>query len=138
MPNLGAHCAISKQCTGFAFEELHQWIDSPAEVLGADHRIECHAYTRNDANTIRRYWNRKKGSGWGDKVVIEWLFHIAIDNIHTAFKFSQSCYGQLTYNFLEIGIQESGYIHAAFDRADKNALQAKFSSERPTLLQEVG
>ena len=90
MPNLGAHCAISKQRTGVAFEELHRWIDSPAEELGSDHRIIRHAYTRDDANKIRRYWDRKKGSGWGDKAVIEWLFHIAIDNIHTAFKFSQS------------------------------------------------
>ena len=48
MPKLPAHCAISKQRTGFNFTRLHQWIDNPPEAkeLGPDHRIERHAYTK--------------------------------------------------------------------------------------------
>jgi hypothetical protein len=33
MPNRNTHCAISKQRTGFSFEELHKWIDEPQEYL---------------------------------------------------------------------------------------------------------
>ena len=88
MPNLIAHCAISKQRTGFNFKELHQWIDNPPEVkyLGSDHRMERHAYTKDDMKTIKDYWNGRKGPGWGEKAIIEWLFHIAIDNISTGYK----------------------------------------------------
>ena len=93
MPNIRAHCAISKQRTGFNFEELHRWIDNPPEInnLGVDHRIERHAYTVADEQYIKTYWDQKKGPGWGEKAVIEWLFHVAIDNISTAYKLSKSC-----------------------------------------------
>ncbi len=139
LPNLRIHCAISKQRTGYAFKELHEWIDSSSEKLGSDHRIERHAYTEKDRAAIRK-WNRKKGSGWGNKAIVEWLFHIAVDNINTAFKFSKRrhYYGKRTYNLLEIGIQDSGYIHAAFDRLSKKELEEKFSRQRPTLLHDVG
>lgn len=139
MPNLRIHCAISKQRTGYAFEELHRWIDSSSKKLGSDHRTERHAYTGKDTETIREYWDRKKGSGWGYKAIVEWLFHIAIDNIESAFKSSKRryVYGKRAYNLLEIGIQDSGYIHAAFDRLSKKELEEKFSRDRPTLLHEV-
>jgi hypothetical protein len=140
MPNLRTRCAISKQRTGYAFKELHRWIDSASEKSGPDHRTERHAYTEKDAETIREYWDRRKGSSWGNKAIVEWLFHIAIDNIDTAFKFSKRkmFYGKRAYNLLEIGIQDSGYIHAAFDRLGKKEMEEKFSRDRPTLLHEVG
>jgi len=140
MPNLRIHCAISKQRTGYAFKKLHQWIDSASEKLGPDHRTERHAYTEKDAETIRKYWDTKKGSSWGNKAIVEWLFHIAIDNINTAFRFSKRrhFYGKRAYNLLEIGIQDSGYIHAAFDRLSKKELEEKFLRDRPALLHEVG
>ena len=105
MPNLRAHCAISRQRTGFEFEELNRWIDNPPEanILGPDHRIKRHAFTIEDMEYIRKYWDERKGYGWGDKAVIEWLFHIAIDNIHTAYKLSIPHYGDSTYNFIKIG-----------------------------------
>lgn len=55
MPNLRTHYAISRQRTGYTFEELHRWIDSPSKKIGLNHRIERHAYTRKDVETIRRY-----------------------------------------------------------------------------------
>lgn len=130
MPNLKAHCAISYQRTGFSFEELHQWIDNPpdAKYLGSDHRIERHAYTKEDMNTIKDYWDRRKGPGWGEKAIIEWLFHIAIDNISTAFKYSKSHYGKNTYNLIEIGIATSGFINVKFNRASDKQLKNKFKS----------
>ena len=57
MPNLGAHCAISKQRTGFPFEKLHLWIDNPpeAKILGPDHRIERQAFTIGDMEYIKDF-----------------------------------------------------------------------------------
>ena len=119
MPNFKAHCAISKQRTGYDFELLHRWVDNPPEAkfLGADHRIIRHAFTAEDMETIKKYWDLTKGHGWGDKAIIEWLFHIAIDNISTAFKLSRNCYGENTYNLITIGISTSGFINVKFDRA---------------------
>ena len=128
MPSLQAHCAISKQRTGFNFAELHRWIDNPPEAkhLGPDHRIKRHAFTIEDMETIKNFWELKKGSGWGEKAVIEWLFHIAIDNINTAFKLSKSHYGENTYNLIKIGISTSGFINVDFDRASDFQLKKNF------------
>ena len=128
MPSFKAHCAISKQRTKFPFADLHKWIDHSPEagILGPDHRIERHAYTVADSNYIKNYWERKKGPGWGEKAVIEWLFHIAIDNIHTAFKLSKSHYGDYTYNLMEIGITSSGFINVDFERASDDELGTRF------------
>ena len=128
MSNFKAHCAISKQRTGFDFAKLHRWIDNPPEAkfLGADHRIERHAFTIEDRETIKKYWDSKKGFGWGEKAVIEWLFHIAIDNISTAFKLSKKCYGENTYNLIKIGISKSGFINVDFNRASDFQLRKQF------------
>ena len=47
----------------------------------------------------------------GEKAVVEWLFHIAIDNLATAFKMSSQSfsYGPKTYNLMEFGFDRSGY-----------------------------
>ena len=128
MPDLKTHCAISKKRTKFSFEELHRWTDNPSRTknLGPDHRIERHAYTIKDEKYIRDFWARKKGDGWGEKAVIEWLFHIAIDNISTAFKLSKTHYGDYTYNLIKIGIEGSGLIHVDFNRASDQELKEKF------------
>ena len=65
---------------------------------------------------IKSYWDKQKGLGWGDKAVIEWLFHIAIDNISTAYKLSIPCYGENTYNVINIEIKKSGFVEINFDR----------------------
>ena len=88
MPGLNLHCAISKLRTGFGFEELHKWIDEANVVLEPDHRIERHSYNKEDEAYIREWWDREKGEGWGEKAVEEWLFHIALDNMLTAYRFA--------------------------------------------------
>jgi hypothetical protein len=99
MPNLATHCALSKKRTRFDFGELHKWMDSPAAELGYDHRIARHAYNVAEERQIIEYWDRKKGRGWGEKAVVEWLFHIAIDNKSTAFKKSYKVIAVPTFHF---------------------------------------
>jgi len=123
MPRFKTHCAISKKRTGNDFAELHRWIDEPRRRLGCDHRIERHHYNENDKNTI-------KGC-WGEKAVIEWLFHIALDNLDTAFKMSNQSfsYGHKTYNLMQFGLSKSGYIHCDFQRVDESELHFIFEDE---------
>ena len=118
MPRLDVHCAISKKRTRFGFEELHAWIDEGAAALGVDHRKKRHYFNRKDQQRIKDYWDTKKGTGWGEKAVVEWLFHIALDNLQTAYKFSWngSSYGANTYNYLRVVFNPNGYIDCKFDR----------------------
>lgn len=127
MPPLKIHCAISKKRTGSDFAELHKWIDEPARTFGADHRIERHYYSEKYKNYIKKYWD-SKGEGLGEKAVIEWLFHIAIDNLYTAFSMSRKSfsYGHKTYNFMQFGLSKSGYIHCKFDRVNEEKLDFLF------------
>lgn len=84
MPSVRVHCGISKQRTGQDFSELHRWIDEPRKWLKYNHRIERHSYTKDYEDYIR--------DKWGDKAVVEWLFHIALDNLETANKFAVNTY----------------------------------------------
>ena len=52
MPSNRVHCAISRERTGFDFKELHQWIDKDEKGLGVDHRLNRHAFNRNEAKVI--------------------------------------------------------------------------------------
>ena len=61
--------------------------------------------------------------------MVEWLFHIALDNIDTAFKVSQDCYGKSTYNYLEFGIASTGFFHVNFDRYEDDELELFFEEE---------
>lgn len=123
MPPFGTHCAISQKRTGNDFAELHRWIDEPTKELGLDHRIKRHYYNESDKNTIKGYW--------GEKAVIEWLFHIAIDNLATAFKMSNQSfsYGDRTYNLMHFDLSKSGFIHCDFERVDENELHSIFEDE---------
>jgi len=123
MPSFRTHCAISKKRTGIDFAELHRWIDEPTRRLGYDHRIERHHFNEDDKNTIKRYWDAKR-KGLGEKAVIEWLFHIALDNLATAFRMSNKSfsYGDKTYNLMRFGLSKSGYIHCDFERVDERDL----------------
>lgn len=113
MPLGKVHRAISKKRTGFDFADLHKWIDEDEENLGVDHRIKRHAFNLADATYIEKRW--------GDKAVVEWLFHIALDNLSTAFKKSKKVYKNNTYNYLEFGF-EGKYIHTNFDRLPSDEL----------------
>jgi hypothetical protein len=118
VPRLRTHCAISRQRTGFGFEDLHRWIDEGAQTMGVDHREKRHYFNRKDLREIKDYWDAKKGKGWGEKAIVEWLFHIALDNLETAYKFSSngSSYGANTYNYLRVILNRNGYIDCKFDR----------------------
>lgn len=81
-------------------------------------------------NYIKRYWDTK-GECMGEKAVIEWIFHIALDNLSTAFKISskESSYGDKTYNFMEFGLSNSGFIHTNFKRIDESELTLIFKNK---------
>jgi hypothetical protein len=118
MPSVKTHCAISEKRTGYAFGRLHEWIDEDAEELGVDHRKRRHYFNRRDQREIRDYWDAKKGKGWGEKAVVEWLFHIALDNLETAYKLSlnKGSYGANTYNYIGVVLNPNGYINCEFKR----------------------
>jgi hypothetical protein len=130
MPRFRTHCAISKKRTGNDFAELHRWIDEPTKRLGYEHRIERHFLNEDDKDTIKRYWDAKE-EGLGEKAVIEWLFHIALDNLATAFRMSikSFSYGHKTYNLMQFGLSKSGYIHCDFERVDEGDLDFIFEDE---------
>ena len=130
MPSVKTHCAISKKRTSNDFAELHAWIDAPTEELGYDHRRERHHFNENDKNTIKKYWDSKR-EGLGEKAVIEWLFHIAIDNLVTAFKMSNKSfsYGDKTYNLMHFGLSKSGFVHCVFERVNEGDLPFIFEDE---------
>jgi hypothetical protein len=117
MPNLKTHRAISQKRTGFDFAELHKWVDEPKKKLGFNHRQERHYLNDADMKTIK--------DRWGEKAIIEWLFHIAIDNLNTAFKLSSKhfSYGKKAFNSMEFEFYKSGFIHCNFKRIPENELK---------------
>ncbi len=82
MPSLWVHCRISLQRTNgeYDYRDLHRWIDEPKKYLGVNHRMMRHTYNAADRDYIRMRF--------GERAVVEWLFHIAIDNLVTACKIS--------------------------------------------------
>jgi len=93
MPNFETHCKISQKRTHNEFKALHKWMDEATKYLGQDHRIERHFYTQEYKDFINKEW--------GSKAVVEWLFHIALDNMETANKFAVDIYNK---NFAEISV----------------------------------
>jgi hypothetical protein len=129
MPRHKVHCAISNQRTKGEenFSLLHRWIDEHHKEGGVNHRTKRHAYNEKEAKQIKEYWDKKLGRGWGDKAVVEWLFHIALDNLETAFRMSHKPYGWRTYNFFKFGFEpNSRFINFDFDRLDESGLEEEF------------
>ena len=124
MPSVRIHCAISEKRTGFAFRELHKWIDEDAKNMGVSHREKRHYFNEKDKKAIKDYWDKLKGKGWGEKAIVEWLFHIAIDNLETAYKFSskEGSYGRKTYNCIKLVFNPNGYIDCDFERLPSDQL----------------
>lgn len=87
MPNLEIHCIISRLRTGQEYKELHQWMDEGTKFLKHNHRLERHFYTEEYKDFITEKW--------GKKAVVEWLFHIALDNLETANKFAVDAYSSI-------------------------------------------
>ena len=67
MPSLKTHCAISKKRTGYAFAELHKWIDEDTKAHGANHRNKRHYLNDVDKDKIKKHWDNVMGEGWGKK-----------------------------------------------------------------------
>jgi len=68
---------------------------------------------------------RKK---FGKEAVIEWLFHIAIDNLETAYKLSKNkniCSNP--YNYFEIGLKRNSFIALNNRTLTENEIDKKFS-----------
>jgi len=125
MPGLWIHCAISKKRTGEDFKELHQWIDEPYKEKGMNHRAIRHFYNLKDEKTIKEYWNKKGNKG--EIAVVEWLFHIALDNLNTAFKMDKKTYGKKASNYFEFGLTESSrYVCFDFDCLSDMELERRF------------
>jgi hypothetical protein len=110
--------------TGIDFRELHEWIDSPRKGLGMEHRLFRHSLNTYDKKTIESYWE-SKDPGLGKKAVIEWLFHIAIDNISTAYKMSEPIYGERTFNSLALILHKNGFVEANFGRVPDKKIYEK-------------
>ena len=121
MPNVEQHCEISKKRTKKEYRGLHEWIDAPKKELGKNHRIERHA-----DNEFYRDFIKKK---WGEKAVIEWLYHIAIDNLQTAFKTSHEIYGDKTYNYHRFALSKSDEIFFDCGKLSEVQLLKKFKDE---------
>lgn len=118
MPSFKTHCKLSEIRTGNKFEALHAWIDEPYQDLGPDHRTKRHSFNRAEADFIRRTW--------GEKAVVEWLFHIAVDNLHTAFKFAKTTYGSRAFNFFRFGLASNGFIFIDAEPASDAELEEEF------------
>lgn len=97
MPDIDVHCKISNIRTGDEFKKLHEWVDEPKKFLGHNHRIERHSFHEGYKDYIEKKW--------GKKAVVEWLFHIALDNLETANKFAFNTYNK---SFEEISISFEG------------------------------
>jgi len=121
MPSLRVHKAISRERTGDTYEELHKWIDKPQKANGINHRTERHSFNLKERNFIKKKW--------GEKAVVEWLFHIAIDNLETAFKEANKTYRNgRAYNFFKFGlIPTSKFILTDFDRMSEEDLEEEFN-----------
>jgi len=78
-----------------------------------------------EENQIREYWDRKK-PGLGQKAVVEWLFHIAVDNLDTAFKRSRMVYGENRYNYYWFGLTKSAFLHIDFKALNDDDFEDEF------------
>lgn len=129
MPSTKVHIAFSEQRTGKGFEELHKWIDQDEDGLGVNHRLKRHAYNTEEESQIYNHWERKE-KGLGQKAVVEWLFHIAVDNLDTAHKKAFTTYGkEKAFNFFKFGLEpHSKFIYFDFDNLEPEDLEEEFSN----------
>jgi len=114
MPSVDAHCLMSKERTGKEYRKLHEWIDAPNKELGYNHRIERHS----DNEVYRKYIKKR----WDEKAVIEWLFHIAVDNFETAYKSSFKVYKK-PFNYYKIGFTYDELLIDIGKYSDKKTLK---------------
>ncbi len=123
MPSVEEHCRISLDRTKGKndYRALHEWMDEPQKFLGINHRIERHV----DSEAYREFIKFK----WGEKAIVEWLFHIAIDNIVTAFKTSNQIY-HTSYNYYRIALLYRGEIVVGFEKHTETELIRRFRNKK--------
>ena len=63
---------------------------------------------------------------WNERAVVEWLFHIAVDNLETAYKESYYCYKDKTYNFYQFVLEDDGLRNVKFDVFTKEIINELF------------
>ena len=106
MPSVDIHCRISKRRTkGEEFRELHKWMDEGTKYLKHNHRLERHFFTQEYKDYIEEKW--------GARAVVEWLFHIAIDNLETANKFATYIYGKI-FDEVTFKFDKKNIVHCDF------------------------
>lgn len=81
MPSFDEHCNISKKRTGYAFTQLHKWMDEPQKELKQNHRRERHTLDDTYLNFVK--------SKWGELGVLEFIHHIVEDYQETENKYMQ-------------------------------------------------
>jgi hypothetical protein len=100
------------KCAGEPFSELHEWMDESYKELEENHRLIRHAYNTFDEKYILKRW--------GPKAVVEWLIHIAIDNLETAFFKSKDCYPDGCHIAFTVNGEDvftpGGYVSKYFER----------------------
>lgn len=120
------HCEISKKRTNYHFKELHRWIDEYQDTLGKEHRAKRHFWNIKTEKHIKEVFDKKQ-PGMGNIAVEEWLFHIAIDNLHTLQKKLKHNHPmKQTPNFLLIGFSDDDMIFYDDDSLEKPQLKAIF------------
>lgn len=118
MPSLETHCAISKQRTNNEFRELHKWIDEPQQFMKHNHRLERHSFNDWDKHQIEEKW--------GEKGVVEWLFHIALDNLETAHKFAIKAYQPIRpFDTIEVGFKDGEISFCDCKKDHPNSISIK-------------
>ena len=124
MPSLKVHCAMSMKRTGQSFRDLHEWIDSPSKEMGYNHRVKRHAYNLDDEKYIKAQYPDPE---MAQKAVVEWLFHIALDNISTSFKMSKRMYGNDAPNSFKFGMTDSNFIF--LHTSKESNIESQFNRE---------
>lgn len=119
MPTVEEHCKFSLERTKGKndYKELHEWMDEPKSLLGVTHRL-----FRHTDNSFDREYVKER---WGEKGVIEWLFHIAVDNLVTAYRTSNEVYGT-SYNYYRFALSDHGELVIYFDKLSNADLINEF------------
>jgi len=112
MPNKETHCKISKKRTNDEFRKLHEWMDEATKYLKHNHRLERHFFTQEYKEFIEKEW--------GKKAVVEWLFHIALDNLETANKFAVDTYSK-HFAEIKVSFDEKEISECAFTKVYPNS-----------------
>jgi hypothetical protein len=119
MPSNRQHSAFSYHRTGKSYSDLHSWIDRDDTGLGCNHRKKKHCWTENYEDYVYENFG-------GDEAVSEWLLHIALDNLSTAWKLGRKT-SKKHHNFFMFGFEkESNYVFYDFESIGEKEMMRRF------------